>query len=83
VLSPVVFECLAEVKPGVGGEIQLTDALMELCKREPMHGVILSAKRHDIGNPIDWLKTNISYAAADPAIWSQIVPLLRSLLDAT
>jgi UTP--glucose-1-phosphate uridylyltransferase len=82
VLSPTVFECLAELQPGVGGEVQLTDALAALCRREPMHGVILKAKRHDIGNPIDWLKTNISYAAADPLIWNQIAPLLRSLLEA-
>jgi UTP--glucose-1-phosphate uridylyltransferase len=81
VLSPAVFQLLAEVNPGVGGEIQLTDALAELCQREPMHGVILKSKRHDIGNPIDWLKTNIAYAAADQVIWKQIAPLLRSLLD--
>jgi UTP--glucose-1-phosphate uridylyltransferase len=81
VLTPAVFQCLAEVKPGVGGEIQLTDALSMLCRREPMHGVILTAKRHDIGNPLDWLKTNITYAANDTAIWNQIAPLMRSLLE--
>jgi UTP--glucose-1-phosphate uridylyltransferase len=80
-LTPGIFDCLAEVKPGVGGEIQLTDALQMLAKREPMHGIVLKAKRHDIGNPIDWLKTNIIYAAKDPAIWDQIAPLVRSLLD--
>jgi UTP--glucose-1-phosphate uridylyltransferase len=80
-LTPAIFDCLADVKPGVGGEIQLTDALQMLARREPMHGIVLKAKRHDIGNPIDWLKTNISYAKNDPAIWNQIAPLLRSLLD--
>jgi len=79
-LTPAIFDCLAEVKPGVGGEIQLTDALQMLAKREPMHGIVLNAKRHDIGNPIDWLKTNISYAKNDPAIWKEIAPLLRELL---
>jgi UTP--glucose-1-phosphate uridylyltransferase len=81
VLSPAVFQCLEDVEPGAGGEIQLTDALAALCRIEPMHGVILRSKRHDIGNPIDWLKTNISYAAADEAIWNQISPLLQSLLE--
>jgi UTP--glucose-1-phosphate uridylyltransferase len=80
-LTPAVFDCLAEVNPGVGGEIQLTDALQMLAKREPIHGIVLNAKRHDIGNPIDWLKTNISYAANDPAMWQQIAPLVRSLLE--
>ena len=80
VLTPAIFDCLSNAKPGLGGEIQLTDALQALCEREPMHGIVLKSKRHDIGNPIDWLKTNISYAAADPAIWKEIAPLLRSLM---
>jgi len=79
-LTPAIFDCLAEVKPGVGGEIQLTDALQLLAKREPMHGIVLKAKRHDIGNPIDWLKTNIRYAADDPLIWREIAPLLAELM---
>ena len=81
VLSPAVFQCLREVQPGAGGEIQLTDALAALCRIEPVHGVILKSKRHDIGNPIDWLRTNITYAASDSSIWEQIAPLVRSLLD--
>jgi UTP--glucose-1-phosphate uridylyltransferase len=79
-LTPAIFDCLAEVKPGVGGEIQLTDALQMLAAREAMHGIVLKSKRHDIGNPIDWLKTNITYAASDPVMWKQIEPLVRSLL---
>ena len=81
VLTPTVFECLDRTKPGAGGEIQLTDALQLFLEREPIHGVVLSAKRHDIGNPVDWLKTNILYAKNDPAIWAQIMPLLRTLID--
>jgi len=46
----------------------------------PIHGVVLKAKRHDIGNPIDWLKTNLVYAAKDAATWQQIKPLLTELL---
>jgi UTP--glucose-1-phosphate uridylyltransferase len=81
VLSPGIFECLSNAGTGVGGEIQLTDSLQALCEREPMHGIVLKSKRHDIGNPIDWLKTNITYAAHDKDMWKQIEPLLRSLLN--
>lgn len=80
VLSPQIHECLAETRPGKGGEIQLTDALQLLLTREPVHGVVLSAKRHDIGNPIDWLKTNILFAKRDPAVWKEIEPLIRELM---
>ncbi len=83
VLTPAVFGCLDEVVPGVGGEVQLTDALRLLCRREPVHGVVLTARRHDIGNPVDWLAANLAFAAADPAVWSQLGPRLRDLLAAS
>jgi len=81
VLTPTIFDSLAHTKPGVGGEIQLTDALRLLLEREPIHGVILKAKRHDIGNPIDWLRTNLTFASSSPQIWKEIEPLLRTLLS--
>src|SRR5439155_20103194 len=52
VLTPGIFDCLDRVKPAKLGEIQLTDALEMLAKREPVHGIVLRGKRHDIGNPI-------------------------------
>jgi UTP--glucose-1-phosphate uridylyltransferase len=66
VLTPAIFQCLEQTPPGRGGEIQLTDALRLLLAREPIHGALLSAQRHDIGNPLDWLKTNLLFAARDP-----------------
>ena len=79
ILSPGVFECLARTKPGVGGEIQLTDALRTLLEKEPVHGVLLGAKRHDIGNPVDWLKTNLVFARARPDVWAQLEETVRGL----
>ncbi len=81
VLTPTIFQCLERTPAGKGGEIQLTDALRLLLEREPVHGVVLRARRHDIGNPVDWLKTNILYARRDPALWQQIEPMLRAMLD--
>jgi len=80
VLSPTIFQCLQETPPGKGGEIQLTDALRLLLQREPIHGVVLQARRHDIGNPVDWLRTNLLLASRDAALWSQLEPMLRALL---
>jgi UTP--glucose-1-phosphate uridylyltransferase len=80
VLTPGIFDCLDQTKPGKNGEIQLTDGLRLLLEREPIHGVVLKAKRHDIGNPVDWLKTNLEFAANDPELWKQIAPLLRELM---
>lgn len=81
VLTPEIFACLDETTPGAGGEIQLTDAIRLLLKRQRVYGVVLKAKRHDIGNPVDWLKTNLVYAQRDEAMWKQIAPLVKSLLE--
>lgn len=81
VLTPAIFDCLDRVEPGALGEIQLTDALKLLLEREPIHGIELRGERHDIGDPIDWLKTNILFARRDEKIWNQIRPLLKSLID--
>jgi len=80
VLSPRIFKALENTPPGKGGEIQLTDALKLLLKEEPIHAVVLKSKRHDIGNPVDWLKTNLLYASRDAKLWEQIKPLVSDLL---
>src|SRR5688500_1785208 len=79
VLTPAIFDCLDATPPGKGGEVQLTDALRLLLTREPIHGVVLNARRHDIGNPVDWLKTNLLFAARDPQTWDAIRTLVESL----
>jgi UTP--glucose-1-phosphate uridylyltransferase len=79
-LTPDIFDCLDKTPPGKGGEIQLTDAIKLLLDRTPIHGVLLHATRHDIGNPTDWLKTNLVYASRNPELWKQIAPLLIELL---
>jgi len=79
-LTPAIFKCLQETRPGKAGEIQLTDALQLLLQREPIHGVVLKANRHDIGNPVDWLKTNLLFASRDKAMWDAIRPMVASLL---
>jgi UTP--glucose-1-phosphate uridylyltransferase len=80
VLTPAIFDALDQTTPGKGGEVQLTDALRILCSREPVHGVVLRGKRHDIGNPIDWLKTNLLFASRDASVWTEIAPLVEELL---
>jgi UTP--glucose-1-phosphate uridylyltransferase len=81
VLTPAIFDCLDQVSPGAGGEIQLSDALAVLVKREPVHGILLSARRHDIGDLSDWLTANLHFAAADKKLWDRIEPTLRALTE--
>ncbi len=58
-LSPRVMELLATVKPGVGGEIQLTDALDEVLKEEEMYALVIDpSDGFDTGTIASWLETN-------------------------
>lgn len=62
ILTPEIFSALEKTQRGKGNEIQLTDALRILLKRENMIAQIIEGKRHDIGNKLDFLKTTIEFA---------------------
>lgn len=79
VLTPEIFECIKETKPGKGGEIQLTDAMKILNKKEKMYAYLFRGKRYDIGNKIDWLKANVELAIQDEEIGDEIRAFIRSL----
>lgn len=86
VLDPAVFDVLRKTPPGRGGEIQLTDALMELAGRErgeggPVHGVQFRGNRHDTGNKLEYLRTLVRFACDRPDLSGELVPWLREFLD--
>lgn len=62
VLTPRIFDHLAELKPGVGGEYQLTDALKKLADEGQLVAARIPAKRYDTGNKLDYLKANVEFA---------------------
>ncbi len=55
-LSPIIFDLLSSQTPGVGGEIQLTDAIRRMLEDCPAYGYRYPGKRHDIGNPAGYLQ---------------------------
>ncbi len=62
VFSPEIFACIDETTEGVGGEIQLTDAMNMLARTEPMYALHWQARRYDIGNRIEYAKCFIDFA---------------------
>ena len=58
IFTPRLMELLAETKAGAQGEIQLTDAIADLAKIEPVYGVLLDGQRFDAGNPSGFLLAN-------------------------
>jgi UTP--glucose-1-phosphate uridylyltransferase len=80
VLTPDVFDEIARVQPGSGGEIQLTDALKAQAARSPFHGVVRDVARYDTGNPFGWLTAVIELALQEPKMAAQLEPWLRDRL---
>jgi UTP--glucose-1-phosphate uridylyltransferase len=66
-LSAKIFEELRHTAPGKGGEIQLTDALQALVRKESVCGYVYEGRRLDIGNPHGYLEALLAYAQTDPA----------------
>ncbi len=62
ILTPEVFEYLDRTQPGKGGEIQLTDALRDMCQHEEILAFRFEGKRYDIGNKLDYLITEVEFA---------------------
>lgn len=62
ILTPDIFDCIDQTPRGKNDEIQLTDAMQLLLKRRRFYGLKLKGVRHDIGNKLDYVKTNILYA---------------------
>jgi UTP--glucose-1-phosphate uridylyltransferase len=61
IFTPEIFEYLDRTRPGKNNEIQLTDAMREMVKKYAMYGLRFKGTRYDIGNKLDFLKTNIIY----------------------
>ena len=62
VFTPAIFDCLDRVEPGVGGEIQLTDAIALLLEQEDVFGYVFDEGRYDIGQKLDYLRASVELA---------------------
>jgi UTP--glucose-1-phosphate uridylyltransferase len=80
VLPPSIFDILRRQGPGVGGEIQLTDALAELARTEGLLGYQFEGKRYDAGDRMGYLKANIAYALKRDELREPLMAYLRELV---
>jgi UTP--glucose-1-phosphate uridylyltransferase len=62
ILTPQIYEAIEHTPTGKNNEIQLTDAFLYLLKRESIYSHTIEGKRYDIGNKLDFLKTNVEFA---------------------
>ena len=77
ILQPQIFELLEKQAAGAGGEIQLTDAMVALSKKQNFYGLKFEGRSFDCGSKIGFLTANVSYALAR----SDIAPEFRKELQ--
>ena len=76
-LMPDIFHLLEKTTPGHGGEIQLTDALQAMAKRQGMFAYEFEGKRYDAGDKLGYLKAVVDFALTH----QQLGPAFREYLD--
>ncbi|UCH89607.1 MAG: UTP--glucose-1-phosphate uridylyltransferase GalU [Thermoplasmata archaeon] len=81
VLTPEIFKCIERTKPGVSGEIQLTDAMKILLEEQSIYGLTFEGKRYDIGNKLDWFKANIELTLKREEFAEPMKAYLKRLLN--
>lgn len=80
-LDREIFNALRRIKPGAGGELQLTDAIALLIEEgHPVHIVIHEGKRHDLGNPAGYIPACVDFGLQHPEYGVHIKKALKELL---
>jgi len=79
ILTPEIFNMLEKVKPGKGGEIQLTDGLKYLLEKEAIYAYKFKGKRYDTGNKLGFLIASVELALQREGIKEQFRDYLRNL----
>jgi UTP--glucose-1-phosphate uridylyltransferase len=81
VLTPRIFEILEKTAPGKGGEIQITDAMVQLMKDEGFIGYRFEGERYDAGDKFGFLQANIAYALKRPDIAPKLLKYMLEVVN--
>ncbi len=76
ILSPEIFECIANLNPGIGGEIQLTDGISRLLKLEPVMTYRYQGKHYDCGSKAGFLEATVAYGLKHPEVGEEFREIL-------
>jgi UTP--glucose-1-phosphate uridylyltransferase len=79
ILTPEVFEELEKTPRGAGGEIQLTDGLRQLSRRQTLYAYQFEGVRHDAGNKLGFLKATVEFALKRKDLGGPFREYLKSL----
>jgi UTP--glucose-1-phosphate uridylyltransferase len=79
-LSGAIFEDLAKIGKGAGGEIQLTDGIARLMQREAVYSFEFEGKRYDCGSKLDYLQATVEYGLKHASLGPEFANYLRTLV---
>ena len=80
ILQPHIFEYLAQVKQGKGNEIQLTDAMQQMCKDYPFYYQQVKTARFDCGSVLGYIEANVALAIKNQAISNEVKKIITKYL---
>jgi UTP--glucose-1-phosphate uridylyltransferase len=80
ILQPEIFGLLSAQEKGAGGEIQLTDAMLALLKRQPFYALKYEGRTFDCGSKVGFLTANVAYALARPDLREAVTAEIKKLL---
>ncbi|MGD0057073.1 MAG: UTP--glucose-1-phosphate uridylyltransferase GalU [Methanomassiliicoccales archaeon] len=81
VLTPGIFDCIERTPQGTNGEVQLTDALRILRKKEKVYGYWFEGTRYDIGDKLGWIKTNFELTLKHPQFSKPVREFMHEILE--
>lgn len=79
VLTPSIFDAIANTTPSKSGEVYLTDAISNLAKCERVCACEFSARRYDIGNKQGYLEATVDFALRNQALSGEFFEYLKTL----
>ena len=77
ILSPSIFGHLKGLKPGKGGEYQLTDAIASMLETEQVYGTVYKGVRLDCGVREGWIRATVAKALEDPALRGIVLDVVK------
>ena len=80
IITPEIFDCLEKVKPGSGGEIQLTDALKMLSEKQDIYAYDFIGRRYDVGDKLGFLEATVEFALKRDDLKDEFKKYLKSVI---
>ena len=81
IITPEIFNCIENTAPGAGGEIQLTDALKLLGKKEDIFAYDFEGRRYDVGNRMGFLEATVEFALDRSDLHDEFLSYIKKIVS--